>query len=266
MKNLNMKDLKHYAKFILVLVMILCLGMLSACGEAANGDAGTEAGPDGVVPSDDAVIQAISELTPPPTSTNDDPSRRTMTINRSESVPYDTTYDNGIVSIAEPPVLDITEKIPDEPEEEELEPGTYSGNGTPYVFKIADSTVIAFGEFDKAMADSIFAAINVYRANAHLMPLQWNQSLMFCADCRAKEASYSFTHFRENGTYWFTVAPKYYKAELMASDFVDAQETVDGWMQTATGRQYLLGEDLMSIGISVFKSGGRNYIICSLGE
>lgn len=241
--------------------MVLVMSILSSCG--AN-DPAAEAGTD---PADDAITQALTELTPPPTSTNDDPNRRTMTISRASEVPYNVTDTSGMVSIAEPPVLDIPmEDVPEEDEEEELEEGTYSGNGTPYVFDVSDCTVIAFGEFDKAMSESIFAAINTYRLNGHLKPIQRNQSLDFCADCRAKEASYSFSHIRMNGTYWFTVAPAYYKAELMATDYATAQATVDGWMQTATGRQYLLSEDLMSIGISVYKVDDRNFIIAALGD
>ena len=248
------------AKIISIFSMVLLLGILTGCG-AEEPDAQAA-----VDPNEDALASAITEIAGPPTSTNDDPSRRTMTISRSDEVPYDITEPSGMVSIADPPVLDIPIEDDGEPEKEELEPGTYSGNGTPYVFDVADSTVIAFGEFDKAMSDSIFAAINVYRANGHLKPIERNQSLDFCADCRSKEASYSFSHIRMNGTYWFTVAPAYYKAELMATDYATAQATVDGWMQTATGRQYLLSEDLMSIGISVYKVDDRNFIICALGD
>lgn len=255
-----MINTKHLNKIILTVSMVLVIGMLTACG-AETGDTGASEDP-----AEDAITQALNEMAPPPTSTNDDPSRRTMTISRADEAPYDIADTGGMVSIAEPPILDIPTEDLDEDSEEELEEGTYSGNGTPYVFDVADSTVIAFGQFDKAMSDAIFSAINTYRLGGHLKPIQRNQSLDFCADCRAKEASYSFSHIRMNGTYWFTVAPAYYKAELMATDYATAQDTVDGWMQTATGRQYLLSEDLMSIGISVYNVDDRNFIICALGD
>lgn len=246
------------SNLVLVIVMVLSMSIITACGEEV---------PENADQNDEAITQAINELTPPTTSTNDDPNRRTMTVNRAEQPPYDNTAGSGAVSVSEPPVLNLpsddiepVEEVPDKKE------GTYTGNGTPLVFDISDCTCIAFGEFDKAMSDAIFAAINVYRANGGLEPLEKNQSLGFCADCRAKEASYSFTHYRMNATFWYTVAPAYYKAELMATDYATAQQTVDAWMQTATGRQYLLGSDLMSIGISTFRTDGRNYIVCSLGD
>ena len=252
-----MKKRIKTANIILAMVLALCMS-LTACGEEVNEGEETQ--------NDAALDQAISELTPSKSPTKEDPGKRVMTINRSDNPPYDNTG-LGEISIAEPPVLDIetddTDVIDDTPQ---LEEGTYTGNGTPLVFDISDCTCIAFGEFDKTMSDAILAAVNVYRANANLEPLQHNQSLMFCADCRSKEASYSFSHTRVNGTYWFTVAPAYYKAELMASDFATAQQTVDAWMQTATGRQYLLGNEYLSIGIFTFRSGGRNYIVCALGD
>lgn len=245
--------------YILTAALILTMSILSGCGE-------TDPAAESEQAADEAITQAISELTPPPTSTNDDPNRRVMTINRADTPPYDTTP-VGTVSITDPSELDIaTNNLPPADDLPELEEGKYSGNGTPLVFDVSDCCVVAFGEFDKTMSDAILAAVNVYRDNGGLEPLEKNQSLGFCADCRAKEASYSFTHTRTNGTYWFTVAPAYYKAELMATDFATAQETVDAWMQTATGRQYLLGDEYMSIGISTFRTSDRNYIVCALGD
>lgn len=243
--------------------MVLFLSILSACGEA---DPAGDAGASTDATQNESTIQAISELTP---SSDTDSKSRVMTINRSDSVPAQPLpILGGEVSISEPPELDIQydDTLPVEPEKEELKPGTFSGNGTPLVFDVADCTITAFGSFDNAMSDAIFSAINEYRKNGGLKPIEKNQSLRFCADCRSKEISYSFNHIRENGTYWFTVAPDYFKAELLATDFSTAQETVDAWMQTATGRQYLLSEDLGSIGVSTFKSGGRSYFVCALGD
>ena len=255
--------IRKYKKIVYVITLVLSLGILSACGET---DPTADAGDAADTSQNDATIQAISELTP---NTQPETGSRVMTINRTDTIPAQPLpVSIGEVSVSEPIELDVKvdDTLPDEPEKEELKPGTYSGNGTPLVFDVADCTITAFGSFDNGMSDSIFSAINEYRKNGGLPLIEKNQSLRFCADCRAKEISYSFNHIRENGTYWFTVAPDYFKAELLATDFSTAQETVDAWMQTATGRQYLLSEDLGSIGISTFKSGGRSYFVCALGD
>ncbi|MBR6451353.1 MAG: CAP domain-containing protein, partial [Lachnospiraceae bacterium] len=153
----------------------------------------------------------------------------------------------------------------DEDEEEEKDPNL-TGNGTPLVFEVADCSVVAMGEIDKKMSDEILAAINVYRERGNLEPLEANMSLEFCADCRSKEISCLFGHMRPNNTYWWIVCPAYFKAELLAKDYGTAQQTVDAWMSTATGRQYLLSPDLLSIGISTFHNNGRNYIVAALGD
>ncbi len=234
--------------------------VLAGCGETT---------PEATAPSaeDTAIIQAINEITPQkPAETGS----RNLTIERSDEVADLKGPDtSGLISVAEAPVLDV--KTPEVVSEPEKEPETTekdentTGNGTPLVFDVADCTCVAYGDFDQAMEDAILAAINVYRAQGGLDPIELNLSLTFCADVRSKEITCVFEHTRMNNTPWYTVAPAYCRAELIAADYATAQRTVDAWMSTSSGRQYLLSNDLKSIGVSVFQSNGRNYCVASLG-
>lgn len=229
----------------------------AAAAEAAQQDAATQ--------------QAIQELTPDAVPTDNS---RIMQIQRSESIPNPiiTPVPTGeSVSVSEPPVLDTKDTSPTPtptPEADsstEKDPNT-TGNGTPLVFAVGDCTYVALGSIDKAMAGEILTAINAYRTRGNLPPLEANMSLEFCADVRSKESTACFNHTRPNGSMWYTVAPAYYKAELLAKDYGTAKDTVDAWMSTATGRQYLLDPNLLSIGISVFHHDGRNFCVAGLGD
>lgn len=261
--------MKHLAKITLITIMTVLFALpLTGCGEDDRNAAQAV---------DPALADAISELTPSavPTDTS-----RTLQIERTVVLPTPVSTPEGTVSIAEAPTLDVKitptptptpkgkdddDDDDDEDEEEEKDPNL-TGNGTPLVFEVADCSVVAMGEIDKKMSDEILAAINVYRERGNLEPLEANMSLEFCADCRSKEISCLFGHMRPNNTYWWIVCPAYFKAELLAKDYGTAQQTVDAWMSTATGRQYLLSPDLLSIGISTFHNNGRNYIVAALGD
>ncbi|MBO4901422.1 MAG: CAP domain-containing protein [Lachnospiraceae bacterium] len=249
---------------LLTAVMTALVLVLSGCGEE---DAAPASAPE------TAVNDPLSELKPAAVPTD---SSRVMQIERSESLPGPIRETSEVptgsaVSIAEPPVLETKDPTPTptptpDPSSEDQKDPNKTGNGTPLVFSVGDSTYVALGSFDPTMEAEILTAINAYRVRGNLPPLEANMSLEFCADTRSREATLCFNHTRPNGSLWYTVAAAYYKAELLAKDYGTAQDTVDAWMSTATGRQYLLSPDLLSIGISVFKHDGRNFIVAGLGD
>ena len=262
---MRMGSYKHIGIFAVVLAAGMIL--MAGCGEedAAAANAGTQAS--------DPTQSAITELAPDALPTG---SSRVMQIERTNNLPVPTqvpqSVGDGTVSISEPPVLETKDTTPTPtptPEaddaEKEKDPNT-TGNGTPLVFSVGDATYVALGSFDATMKGEILTQINAYRTRGNLPPLEANMSLEFCADTRSREATACFNHTRPNGSMWYTVAPAYYKAELLAKDYGNAKDTVDAWMSTATGRQYLLDPNLLSIGISVFKHDGRNFIVAGLGD
>ncbi len=262
--NKNHKHTRRQIACISACALVFAL-LASGCGEE---DAAA-----GADPNDAAMQSAIAEMIPDaePTGTS-----RVLQIERSEALPFPTPIaaGTGTVSISdEAPELDVKSDDPtptptpdpDENKEDEKDPNK-TGNGTPLVFSVGDATYVAYGAFDETMEGEILNAINVYRLRGNLKPVEPNMSLEFCADTRSRESTLCFNHTRPNGSLWYTVAPAYYKAELLAKDYGTAKDTVDAWMSTATGRQYLLNPDLLSIGISVFKHDGRNFIVAGLGD
>ncbi len=261
-------------KTIMLISVLISAAMFSGCGaENAATTAPSE--------QDAATQNAIAELLPESSPAG---SSRVMQIERSDTVPEaPTPVPTGTTYIPEPrtdlddtdddadtelPTKDTTPTptpTPTDEDTEEKDPNK-TGNGTPLVFSVGDCTCIALGSIDKTMATEILTAVNAYRTRGNLPPLEANMSLEFCADVRSKESTVCFNHTRPNGMMWYTVAPAYYKAELLAKDYGTAQDTVDAWMSTATGRQYLLDPDLLSVGISVFHHDGRNFCVAGLGD
>ncbi|MBP5385336.1 MAG: CAP domain-containing protein [Lachnospiraceae bacterium] len=240
--------------------------LLAGCGEqdAAAARTGTQ---------DPTIEKAISELTPDAVPTDNS---RIMQIERTPNAPAATVTPAPVptgedVSFAASPVLETKSTptptpTPDPEDGEKEKDPNLTGNGTPLVFDVGDATCIALGSFDNAMEAEILTAINAYRTRGNLKPLEANMSLEFCADTRSRESTVCFNHTRPNGSLWYTVAPAYYRSELLAKDYGSAQDTVDAWMSTATGREHLLNPDQLSVGISVFKHDGRNFIVASLGD
>lgn len=245
----------------IVIGLILISLLLLSCSDPGTGENNTGEGGSGSQELD----SAITELTP---TTDQNDTSRVMQIQRTEAIPtVAPAIDMGNVSAAAAPVINTTntEDVAEPVPTPTPDPENTTGNGTPLVFDVADCTAVGFGSFDLSMEDEILKLINEVRAEGHLEPMEKNLSLGFCSDVRAKEISYAFNHIRMNATYWYTVAPAYDKAELIASDYTDAQTIVDAWMSTSSGRSYLLSDELMSIGISVFKTNGKNYVVASIG-
>ena len=221
MKVLFFRKISRRLSAICVLLLFACF--VAGCGADDKAAAVTQ---------DPATQQAITELLPEAKPTD---SSRVMQIERSEAVPAPTVSEiptGESVSIAEPPELPVTDTTPTptptptDDAEEEKDPNK-TGNGTPIVFDVGDCTYIALGSIDKTMSGEILTAINAYRTRGNLPPLEANMSLEFCADVRSKESTACFNHTRPNGSMWYTVAPAYYRAELLAKDYGPAQDTVD---------------------------------------
>ncbi len=264
--NKSIQDTMRTVNRIPLCALLLAAALLLAgCGEEST------QGQDRAAEPTSPIIESLQEMTPEATPENQS---RELQIERAPEVtPSPAPADTGMISGAEAPKLEIkdpktpeTETKEDEKKEDEPKEENTTGNGTPLIFDVSDCTVVAYGDFDPTMEDAIFAAINAYRTRGNLELMERNMSLDFCADVRAKELTYCLNHTRPNQTFWYTVAPAYDHAELIAADYSEAQRTVDAWMSTSSGRQYLLGNNYRSIGISVFRSDGRNFIAASIGD
>lgn len=144
--------------------------------------------------------------------------------------------------------------------------GETTGFGTPVSFAVDACMISADGTYDTTFSSAILTALNNARINAGLDTFDVNTSLGKVADVRAKELTYSLGHLRADGSYWSTVAPEYYEAECIAKNFSNATDTVNAWLSDIGTSQYLLSDDLYSIGVSCFKYGDDYYIVASLGS
>ncbi len=148
----------------------------------------------------------------------------------------------------------------------EFDDGNSTGLGTPNTFEVSDAMIDADGTYNTTLSGELLIAINNGRKDAGLDAFETNASLNKVADVRAKEITYSLGHLRADGSYWSTVAPMYYEAECLAQGFTTAADTANAWLAESTTRQYLLSDDLYSIGLSCFEYDGGNYIVASFGD
>ncbi|MFT3985399.1 MAG: CAP domain-containing protein [Lachnospiraceae bacterium] len=141
-----------------------------------------------------------------------------------------------------------------------------TGLGTPHTFEVDDAMITADGTYNTKLSGELLTAINKAREGAGLDVLETNASLSKVADVRAKEITYSLGHLRADGSYWSTVAPLYYEAECIAQGFTTAADTSNAWLSEGSTREYLLSEDLNSIGLSCFEYAGTKYMVASFGR
>lgn len=143
---------------------------------------------------------------------------------------------------------------------------TTTGFGTPVTFDVDECMIEVDGTYDTKLSGEILTALNNARTQEGLDAFDTNASLSKVADVRAKEITYSISHQRANGSYWSTVAPEHFEAECLAVDYTDAVTTVNAWLSDEGTRQYLLCDDLDSIGVSCFKYADKYYIAAALGS
>lgn len=154
----------------------------------------------------------------------------------------------------------------DDDDDDGLDDDELTGLGTPISFDVDDAMIAVDGTYNTKFSGELLTAINNARKDAGIDSFESNVSLNKVADVRSKEITYSLTHIRADGSYWRTVAPMYYEAECIAQGFTSATDTVNAWLLDSTTRQYILSDDLYSIGLSCFEYSGSKYIVASFGD
>ena len=99
----------------------------------------------------------------------------------------------------------------------------------------------------------VYKLVNDERNNNGLDSLLWNENLQSVSDVRSYESSIIFSHTRPNGTPWYTVNSKIQGGENLAFGFDNAEEVMNGWMNSSTHKDNILYEEFNGISISVYQ-------------
>ncbi len=252
MKELTLMKKYRYLFFAALLVLLCACGKTDENSisdneitiEQTSGDTET---------ATEATAETVPENTDTGTSTEEEPGKTIITVQRISNDSSQT-------------ISSAPSEYPFDHKGNRSDEDDSTGFGTPSTFEVSDAMIAVDGTYHTKLSGELLTAINNARKDAGLDVFETNTSLNQVADVRAKEITYSLGHLRADGSYWNTVAPLYYEAECLAQGFTTAADTADAWLAESTTRQYLLSDDLCSIGLSCFEYGGGNYIVASFGK
>jgi len=229
-------------------------GNASSKDAAADGSAGAKADVSGNAADGSSEGDAVAGNTNSGSSSEEDSNKTIVNVQRINN--------NSSQAVSSAP----SEYDFDDDDDDDFDDDESTGLGTPNTFDVDDAMIAVDGTYNTKLSGELLTAINNARENAGIDAFEANASLNKVADVRAKEITYSLGHLRADGSYWSTVAPLYYEAECIAQGFTTASDTVNAWLSDSNTRQYLLSEDLYSIGLSCFEYAGSNYIVASFGD
>lgn len=115
-------------------------------------------------------------------------------------------------------------------------------------------TVGITGTFDYATAHQELELINEVRQSRGLAAITLNARLTEAAMLRAAELAVYYSHTRPDNTDCFTVSGGI-RGENIAINYRDAEEVVDGWMNSDGHRDNILSVNNRSVGIGCFIDG-----------
>lgn len=150
-------------------------------------------------------------------------------------------------------------------DEEEPTPTPEVKEPAPDVFDVGRGLVYIDGKYDTSYSANLLKYINDARTGLNYPAFKENSSLGTCANLRSKEITCFLSHFRPDGTKFFSLAPDYYKAEIITIDGADVKSTFDAWLTDPVSRGIIFSEDYGSIGVANYICNGLNCIVVSLG-
>lgn len=123
---------------------------------------------------------------------------------------------------------------------------------------------ISTDEFDNKLCQDLFELVNETRAEYGLSPLKTMDNLTEAAEIRAKEYSYNYSHWRPDGTKWYTILSEYglkrnTRAENLAYYYKTAKSVLNCWMSDSWHRGNILSPDAEYIGIGCYSDGYTTY-------
>ena len=136
---------------------------------------------------------------------------------------------------------------------------------TPDTFEVGTGFVYIDGKYDTTYSKDLLKIIQDARTGLNYPTANENKSLDICANLRAKEITCYLSHYRLDGTPYYSLAPDYYKAEIITIDGATAQETFDAWLEDPISRGIIFSKDYQSIGVSNYVCNGLNCIVVSFG-
>ena len=110
-----------------------------------------------------------------------------------------------------------------------------------------------------AEATAAFDKVNEIRVANGMSALTWDASLEQAAQVGAAESSTVFSHTRPDGSAWYTVNENVMYGENLAKLYNNADDVVNGWMNSAAHKANILKADYKTGAIAVYNVNGQLY-------
>lgn len=228
---------------------------------------------DYVKESIDSVKGPETTMTPTPYVENsrvvdvevDDIPPRELYVSSSEGLTEDSDYTPNFST--EERITDSDDESDDEEtedeEDEELSPAGYKI--TPDEFEVGKCCIYINGAIDEQYGADIITALNKARTDLGYTALEEKKGLDTCADRRTREIASFLSHTRPNALPFYSLAPEYFKAEMLAIDGAKPEETIDAWIRDPYSRSLVFSEKFTSVGAACFKCNTLNCVVVALG-
>ena len=143
---------------------------------------------------------------------------------------------------------------------------TPAPTGTPETFDVGTCCIYIKCESDSGYGSEIVTLINQARTELGYPELNENAGLVTCADRRTREVYTKFSHTRPNNQPFYSLAPEYFKAEMMAVDDSEAEKTFDALMTDPVSRNLIFTTKYTSVGASCIKCNGLYSVVVAFGD
>lgn len=174
--------------------------------------------------------------------------------------------DSGVIpDFSATPVVDPEEES-DVPEETPTPTPEPTPSGTPDTFDVGTCCIYIKCEEDSSYGSDVIKAINEARTSLGYPELVENEGLSTCANRRTREVAAKFSHTRPNNQPYYSLAPQYFKAEMLAKDNSKAEETFDAWMTDPVARNLIFTTKYGSIGAYCIKCNGLYCVVVAFGD
>lgn len=191
----------------------------------------------------------------------DDLPDKSLYVSSSDSLKEDSGVTPDF-SVPEEPVEEENGESDEETEEAE---GEAESNVTPDEFEVGKCCIYINGAIDDQYGADIITALNKARTDLGYTPLTEKNGLDVCANRRTREIATFLSHKRPDGTPFYSLAPMYFKAEMLAIDGAKPEETVEAWIRDPYSRNLVFTEKFTSVGAACFKCNTLNCVVVALG-
>ena len=137
---------------------------------------------------------------------------------------------------------------------------------TPETFDVGVCCIYIKCEDDSGYGSEVVAAINKARTDLGYPELVENEGLATCANRRTREVATYLSHTRPNKEPFYSLAPEYFKAEMLGIGKSKSDATFDAWMTDPESRDLIFTTKYGSVGAHCIKVNDFYCVVVAFGD